>query len=67
MTRKYPSGYESKFAEFIRMCEEMKSKGVKAILVYSYSMIGDNDAEIQESLARIAEAGLTLRVAVPNN
>jgi hypothetical protein len=67
MTHQSPLGYETKFANFIRMCEETKADGIKDIIVASYKAIGDTDEEMQESLARLADAGLTLHIAAPNN
>jgi hypothetical protein len=56
-------GYEKKFADFIRMCAELRAKGVPQIVVASPSALGDTYAEVIESLSRIADAGLTLHIA----
>jgi hypothetical protein len=55
--------YEKKFADFIRMCSELKAKGVPQIVVASPTALGDTYAEMIESLSRIADAGLTLHIA----
>lgn len=53
--------YEEKFAEFIRLCEEKKGQ-VEVVFVDHPEVIGDDFAEIVESLGRLADAGLGLRV-----
>ena len=67
MTRESPAGYETKFADFIRLCEDSKANGLKDVIVASPEVIGDTDEETRESLARLAEAGLTLHIAAPRN
>ena len=57
-----PAGYESKFADFIKMCAETKAGGVKHVLVAYPWVLGDNYQEIIESLSRLADAGLALHV-----
>jgi hypothetical protein len=57
-----PQDYEQKFSEFIRMCKERKGV-IDVIYINNPSVIGDNYAEIIESLNRLAEAGMGLRVA----
>jgi len=65
MPRSTPTDYATKFADFIRMCSDARKSGLKAIVVATPSVIGDNYAEIIESLSRLAEAGLGLNVAQP--
>jgi dihydrodipicolinate synthase/N-acetylneuraminate lyase len=65
MPRPDPHGYEVKFAEFIRMCEDAKKSGAQTVLVAHPSVIGDNYEEIIESLSRLAKAGLSLSIAEP--
>jgi hypothetical protein len=61
-----PTGYERKFADFIRLCRETKAKGIPNIVVAFPSALGDNYAEIIESLSRLADSGLTLNIAGRN-
>ncbi|MHB1158616.1 MAG: hypothetical protein ACYC26_17475 [Phycisphaerales bacterium] len=63
--RPTPKGYTEKFAEFIRMCEDAKRKGATAVLVASPHVLGDNYEELIESLQRLADAKLLLRIAPP--
>lgn len=65
MPRSTPPDYNSKFADFIRMCAESHKSGVKQLVVATPSVIGDNYAEIVESLSRLAELGLVLSIAEP--
>lgn len=65
MPRSTPPDYELKFADFIRMCADCRKSGVKQVIVASPSTIGDNYAEVVESLSRLAEAGLSLNIASP--
>lgn len=65
MPRTTPPDYNSKFADFIRLCVESQKSGVKQVVVATPSVIGDNYAEIVESLSRLAESGLALNVAEP--
>ena len=65
MPRETPPDYEKKFAEFIRMCADSQSSGIKQIVVATPSTLGDNYPEIVESLSRLAEAGLALGIAGP--
>jgi hypothetical protein len=58
-----PAGYEKKFAGFIRMCGEVKAAGVGEVAVAYPWVLGDNYDEVIESLSRLADAGLALRVA----
>jgi len=65
MPRSTPPDYDSKFADFIRLCAESQKSGVKQLVVASPSVIGDNYAEIIESLSHLAESGLALSIAEP--
>jgi dihydrodipicolinate synthase/N-acetylneuraminate lyase len=58
-----PPGYEKKFADFIKMCADLKAKGVKQVIVANPYALGDNYDEMIESLSRLADAGLSLHVA----
>jgi cytosine/adenosine deaminase-related metal-dependent hydrolase len=66
MTHKCPPGYEAKFAEFIRLCQETRAKGLKDVIIVAPWAIGDCYEEIIESLARLADAGLNLHIATRN-
>ncbi len=57
------AAYEKKFADFIRMCAELRAKGITQVVVASPSALGDNYKELIESLSRLADAGLTLSIA----
>ncbi len=60
-----PRGYERKFADFIRMCETAKEKGLDAVVVAAPWVLGDTLEEMTESLTRLAKAGLCLAIAQP--
>ena len=62
MIHKIPEGYEKKFAGLIRICTEAKTRGSDNILVTHPRVLGDNYDEVIESLSRLADAGLQLRV-----
>ena len=57
-----PSGYEKKFADFIRLCAEAKANGATEVAVAYPWVLGDNYVELVESLSRLADAGLRLHV-----
>ncbi len=65
MPRSTPPDYETKFADFIRLCAESQKSGVKQLVVATPSVIGDSYAEVIESLSRLAESGLALSIAEP--
>jgi dihydrodipicolinate synthase/N-acetylneuraminate lyase len=65
MPRSLPLNYETKFAEFIRMCRDAKQSGLKVIMVAHPSVIGDNYEEVIESLSRLSEANLSFHAAKP--
>lgn len=54
------SDYESKFSDFIQMCGEAKDAGFDEVIVSHPWVLGDNYAEIIESLSRLADAKLKL-------
>jgi hypothetical protein len=58
-----PSGYEKKFADFIRLCSEVKATGATQVTVAFPWVLGDTYEEVIESLARVADAGLLLQIA----
>jgi len=63
--RTIPPGYEVKFQSFIKLCEKAKADQLECLVVAEPWMIGDNYDEVMESLARVAEVGLALRIATP--
>jgi len=54
--------YEEKFPQFIKMCESAKQRGADGVLVHHPQVLGDTYDEICESLDRLADGGLSLRV-----
>jgi dihydrodipicolinate synthase/N-acetylneuraminate lyase len=58
-----PAAYEEKFADFIEKCREAKKNGVTTMCVHHPYVLGDNFEELIESLSRLADAGLALKVA----
>ena len=54
--------YEEKFHTFIRMCNDAKAQGAEAVLIYQPEILGDTYAEMVESLNRLSDAGLLLRL-----
>jgi hypothetical protein len=65
MEKPPPLEYAKKFEGFIRMCDEAKTKGLKAVVVAHPSVTGDNYDEIIEGLSRLARAELALAIARP--
>ncbi|MBE0541921.1 MAG: hypothetical protein IH623_11085 [Verrucomicrobia bacterium] len=63
MSHEMPWDYEQKFADFIRLCKEAKSKRVGHVIVARPSEIGDTYEEVMESSSRLADAGLALHIA----
>jgi hypothetical protein len=62
MPRTIPPDYESKYAEFIRLCAIAKAENIGHVIVAEPWVLGDTYDEIIESLTRLAEAGLALHV-----
>lgn len=62
MPRTIPPGYESKYADFIRLCAEARADNVGHVVIAEPWVLGDTYDEIIESLSRLAEAGLALHV-----
>lgn len=57
--------YEKKFADLIKLCNEAKAAGVTAILIHSPEVLGDDQAEIIQSLYHIAKTDLALQIMPP--
>lgn len=62
MAHSMPQGYESKYAEFIRLCAEAKTANIDHVVIARPWVLGDTYDEIIESLSRLAEAGLSLQI-----
>jgi hypothetical protein len=54
--------YEKKFADFMKMCDDAAKERVSVVIVSHPQVLGDSYEEIVESLARLAEANLSLRI-----
>ena len=63
MHHNIPPGYEKKFADFTKMCADLKAKGIKQVVVANPVALGDNYEEMIESLSRLVDAGLSLNIA----
>jgi hypothetical protein len=62
-----PPGYEKKFASLIKMCADAKAAdGPDVVLIHHPEVLGDDYAEIVESLNRVSDAEVQL-VIVPRN
>ncbi len=56
------TGYEQKFADFLRMCDEAKKGKLDVVVVHHPETLGDDYPEIVESLNRLADAKLKLAI-----
>ena len=56
------TAYEQKFADFLRMCDDAKQGKLEVVVVHDPETLGDNYAEIVESLNRLADAQLRLAI-----
>lgn len=54
--------YEQKFADFLRMCDQAKKEHLEVVVVHDPETLGDDYAEIVESLNRLADANLRLSI-----
>ena len=54
--------YEKKFADFIEMCEKARQGNIPQVIIHHPSVLGDTYEEVIESLSRLADVGLTLRI-----
>ena len=63
--RMCPDNYEEKFKDFIKfLCDQAKSgSGGSTVLITSPEVLGDNLAEMTESLYRLSETKLSLTIA----
>lgn len=65
LVRMCPDNYEEKFGGLIDCCAMAKSKSAKHIVISFPEVLGDNMAELLESIRRISEANLSLHIATP--
>ena len=56
------SNYEAKFKQFIEMCESTKNSDTDLVVISAPEVLGDNYEELTESLRRLAEAELSLKI-----
>jgi len=54
--------YEKKYSSFIELCKKAKQDNIPNVIISHPQILGDNHAEIVESLARLADAGLSLQI-----
>jgi len=57
--------YEEKFKGLIAVIQKAQTDRVETILIQSPETLGDDYAEMVESLNRISEAGLLLQIVPP--
>jgi len=57
-----PEGYVKKFSDFIEMCENARQDNIPQVIIHHPSVLGDTYEEVIESLSRLADAGLSLRI-----
>jgi Mrp family chromosome partitioning ATPase len=56
------NNYETKFAGFLRMCDEAKNGNLDVVMIHHPQVLGDTYAEMVESLNRLADANLSLTI-----
>ena len=54
--------YEQKFSVFIKMCNQAKQNNAPQVLINHPTILGDTYEEVIESLSRLADAELSLRI-----
>jgi len=57
------AAYEKKFADLLVMIAENAAQGIEGISIPDPQTLGDDYAELVESLNRLADAKLTLMIA----
>ena len=57
-----PEDYKKKFSGFIEMCEMARQDNIPQVIIHHPSVLGDTYEEVIESLSRLAESGLSLRI-----
>ena len=55
--------YEAKFAGFLRLCEDARTRQFDAVIVAFPEVLGDTYDELIATLCRASEAGLTIVIA----
>jgi hypothetical protein len=56
------TAYEQKFGDFLRMCDQARAGKLDVVVVHDPETLGDDYAEIVESLNRLADAKLKLAI-----
>lgn len=56
------SNYDVKFADFLKLCADAKKKHVDVVVVHHPDVLGDDYGELVESLNRLSDANLSLRI-----
>lgn len=54
--------YVAKFSEFIDLCQQIVKLGGDHVAIANPSVLGDTYEEVIESLSRLADANLDLRI-----
>ena len=57
-----PANYNKKFANFMRMLSEVSETEADVVVIHHPQVIGDTYGEIIESLNRISDANISLRI-----
>ena len=57
-----PGSYEKKFSDFIEMCEIARRDNIPQVIIHHPRVLGDTYEDVIESLSRLADAGLSLRI-----
>ncbi len=60
-----PVGYDKKFAALIALIDDAKHQGVDAVVIDQPWVLGDDYDELIQSLSRLADAELALRIVRP--
>jgi hypothetical protein len=58
--------YERKFASLIKLCNEAMAQKIDVVVVHHPEVLGNNYAEIIESLNRLSAAQLKLAIVPPD-
>jgi hypothetical protein len=54
--------YDTKFAKLIEMCAKAKHDKLEAVMIHHPQVLGDDYEEMVESMNRIADAGLMVKI-----
>jgi hypothetical protein len=66
MPRKPHVPYDVKFEQFLKLCAQAKAQGALSVLIHHPEVLGDTYGELLESLNRLAQAELALRIVPPS-